>query len=128
VVVLLTVAMGALATYGGSSRRPITTSHPALFNVRMTPPPTDATRLPGSSGAPMTCTAYESNCATQVIFVSETFDVRAECRAWTRNRADVGYLWSPLEAMQLLRSYFAEPRGLVLPAPRSADRRSAGTR
>ena len=41
----------------------------------------------------MVCTVYESRYATQVIFASETFDVRAECRAWTRNRADEGYLW-----------------------------------
>ena len=41
----------------------------------------------------MMCTVYESGFATQVIFASRTFDVRAECRAWTRNRGDVGYLW-----------------------------------
>jgi hypothetical protein len=121
VLALLAVAAGALAGCGGSSRRSTsTTSHPALFDVRVSPPPEDATRLPGSSRAPMTCTVYESTYATQVIFVSETFDVRAECRAWSRNRANVGYLWSyqparaslqPTESRQVC--YVADRAGIV---------------
>jgi hypothetical protein len=121
VLALLTAATGALAGCGGSSRRSTsTTSHPALFDVRLSPPPQDASTLPGSSRAPMTCTVYESTYATQVIFVSETFDVRAECRAWTRNRANVGYLWSyqparaslqPTESRQVC--YVADRAGIV---------------
>jgi hypothetical protein len=68
----------------------------------------------------MVCTVYEATFATQVIFVSQTFDVRAECRAWTRGRADVGYLWSyqpasaslqPTESRQVC--YLADRAGIV---------------
>jgi hypothetical protein len=52
-----------------------------------------AITLPTSSNGPTTCTVYESGYATQVIFESRSFDVRAECRAWTRNNAGEGYLW-----------------------------------
>jgi hypothetical protein len=41
----------------------------------------------------MVCTVYEPGYAMQVIFASETFDVRPECRAWTRTRAGIGFLW-----------------------------------
>lgn len=41
----------------------------------------------------MVCTVYESGYATQVIFASQSFDVRAECRAWTRDRPTEGFLW-----------------------------------
>jgi len=119
-LVLLAAATGALAGCGGSSRRSTTTAHPALFEVRVSPPPKGATRLPGSSGAALTCTVYESTYATQVIFVSETFDVRAECRAWTRNRAGVGYLWSYRPAQGSLQPtaskqvcYVADRAGIV---------------
>jgi hypothetical protein len=74
----LAAVTAALAGCGGSSRTATTTS-------RIT--------LPLSSNGPTTCTVYESGYATQVIFESESFDVRAECRAWTHNNPGGGYLW-----------------------------------
>jgi hypothetical protein len=56
--------------------------------------------LPTSSNGPTTCTVYESGYATQVVFESKGFEVRAECGAWTHNNPGDGYLWGyePLSA------------------------------
>jgi hypothetical protein len=91
----------------------------ALFAAPFTPPP-DAPTLPSATSKPMVCTVYEAGYSTQVIFASETFDVRAECQAWTRNRSDEGYLWgyqparasvAPTESRQVC--YVADRWGIV---------------
>jgi hypothetical protein len=55
--------------------------------------PSNTTSLPLSANGPTACTVYESGYATQVVFASRTFDVRAECRTWTRSRSGEGFLW-----------------------------------
>ena len=116
---MVAVLTAALAGCGGSSRPARAVR--ALPRSRL-PSPRRRARpgLPGSSRRPMVCTVYESGYATQVIFASETFDVRAECRAWTRNRAGEGYLWGyqparasiqPTESRQVC--FVADRAGIV---------------
>jgi hypothetical protein len=90
-VAALAAMTAALAGCGGSDR-PVTISSRAASPTPGTPPP-NALTLPPSANGPTTCTVYESGYAIQVIFESQSFDVRAECRAWTGNRAGEGYLW-----------------------------------
>ena len=84
----------------------ITTPHPATLTER--------------SNTPIVCTVYESGFATQVIFASESYDVRAECRAWTRGRPSEGFLWgyqparvatTPTESRQVC--YLTDRAGIV---------------
>lgn len=75
------------------------TATPASPSSTATSSPSTIT-LPASSNGPTTCTVYESGYATQVVFQSNGYEVRAECRAWTSNNAGEGYLWGyePLSA------------------------------
>jgi hypothetical protein len=90
-VAALAALTAALAGCGGSDK-PVTTRSAAPPTDPGTSSPTALT-LPPSANGPTTCTVYESGYAIQVIFASKSFDVRAECRAWTTNRAGEGYLW-----------------------------------
>jgi len=73
------------------------TATPALPSSTATSSPGSITLLASSNG-PTTCRVYERY-ATQVVFQSKGFEVRAECRAWT-GRAGQDYLWGyePLSA------------------------------
>lgn len=88
---LAVLSAGVVGCGGGSK--------PATLTTRAEGPPTAAavpsntTALPLSANGPTACTVYESGYATQVVFASQTFDVRAECRAWTRSRSGEGFLW-----------------------------------
>ena len=116
---LFAVAAAALAGCGGSSHHVTTSASAELFAAPFTPPP-DAPTLPSATSKPMVCTVYEAGYSNQVIFASDTFDVRAECQAWTRNRSDEGYLWgyqpaqasvAPTESRQVC--YVADRWGIV---------------
>jgi hypothetical protein len=78
----------ALAGCGGSSGSARNNSRAVAAIVA-----SEVNALPASAHGPMLCTVYEPGLATQVIFTSDTLDVRAECRAWTHDRSTVGYLW-----------------------------------
>ena len=87
----LAVVSVALAGCGGGSKSPPVTTRvksPSAPVVRSA----DSATLPVSTNGPTVCTVYEAGYATQVVFASPTFDVRAECRAWARNPGE-GYLW-----------------------------------
>jgi hypothetical protein len=95
------------------------TAAPAPPSSTATSSPNTIT-LPASSNGPTTCTVYESGYATQVVFQSKGFEVQAECRAWTRNNADEGYLWGyePLSTSAETTTsaqvcYLSDPRGNV---------------
>jgi hypothetical protein len=95
------VTVGVAGCGGGSGPSgPVGTSTDA---ARQTQPAPDTVPAPvintpqppvlNQSRTPIVCTVYESGYATQVIFASESYDVRAECKAWTRGRPSEGYLW-----------------------------------
>jgi hypothetical protein len=57
--------------------------------------PTSATAiaLPLSSQGPTTCTVFQPGSGTQIVFGSESLNVRVECQAWAASEAGDGYLW-----------------------------------
>jgi hypothetical protein len=115
----LAVAAALLAGCGGSTRK-VTVTLPAASPSNTAMPSPRTITLPPSSNGPTTCTVYESGYATQVIFESQAFDVRAECRAWTRSNAGEGYLWgyepisAKTETAESIRlCHVTEPQGNV---------------
>src|SRR2546423_6704580 len=88
----ITAAVAAFAGCGGSAGSSV--SPPRAESVpTLSPSSPPVASLPTSAGGPTLCTVYEAGYATQVIFSSRDFDVRADCRAWTRTNAGEGYLW-----------------------------------
>jgi hypothetical protein len=95
----------ALAACGGSHRRAaVPNAAPILAggsmhagsggpSVRPAPPSLIAIALPLSSKGPTTCTVYQSRSGTQIVFGSESLNVRVECQAWAASEAGDGYLW-----------------------------------
>ena len=116
----LAVVVTACAGCGGGSHRkapvreqPVASSEPVITT------PVPAT-LHDASGGPMLCAVYENGYATQIIFASQSFDVRADCRAWTADKAAAGFLWgyqparateAPTESKQICS--LTDPAGLV---------------
>jgi len=88
----ITAAIAAFAGCGGSAGS--SASPPRAEPVpTVAPSSPPGARLPATAGGPTSCTVYEAVYATQVIFSSRDFDVRADCRAWTGTNASEGYLW-----------------------------------
>lgn len=56
--------------------------------------PSLALLLPASTAGPTTCTVYEADNGTQVVFDSESLNVSGECQAWTSREPGAGYLWA----------------------------------
>jgi len=115
----LAVVAAGCAGCGGSHRRSIVGPRATRPSVPAISAP-DPTALRDTSTGSMLCTVYESGYATQVIFASQSFDVRADCRAWTQDKAAAGYLWgyqpvratdAPTESRQVCS--LTDPAGLV---------------
>ena len=113
------VVTASLSGCGGSSKTH-TTSARIEFPSALVASSLKATTVPPSHSGPMTCTVYESGYATQVIFASRSFDVRAVCGAWTRTDASEGYLWGfqpssaaamPAEAIEVC--HLTDPAGRI---------------
>jgi hypothetical protein len=52
-----------------------------------------AIAVPLSSDGPTTCTVYQPGSGTQIVFDSQTLNVRVECQAWAATEPGDGYLW-----------------------------------
>jgi hypothetical protein len=106
----LAALTAALAACGGSHRRaagsqpnPVpglaagssqTSGGRSSGQVRPAPTPIAiAIALPLSSRGPTTCTVYQPRSGTQIVFGSESLNVRVECQAWAASEPGDGYLW-----------------------------------
>jgi hypothetical protein len=87
----LAVVLG-VAACGDSHKTAPATSNAGLSRHTAVPAPL-AVILPASSNGPTTCTVYEPDYATQVVFDSQSLNVSAECQAWSSKDAGDGYLW-----------------------------------
>ena len=91
-VAAVAVAVGGCGGGSGPSG-PVRSATDARHATQPTPQsiPAPVIRTPqpqvlSQSKTPIVCTVYESGYATQVIFASESYDVRAECKEWTRGQ------------------------------------------
>jgi hypothetical protein len=105
----LTALTVIVAACGGSHRRAagtrsnpvpgLTPGHSHAAAPRLAPggrlPLTspDAIALPLSSDGPTTCTVYQPGSGTQIVFGSQSLNVRVECQAWAAREPGDGYLW-----------------------------------